>query len=171
MINPFFLLPLSILPSKKKHIVSEPNELSIKHIILTRRNFLLNTQSGKTRYSLIKVTNLCTNARSDWCHITGIILLSSRNLIKWATVASSTRYGKAYFFSKRSFIKKLQWFTKETLSSSFQSIWQRRRGRKRNNNKKSLLLYEISLNHQLIDSINHNQSKESKQLIMNKHEY
>lgn len=87
--------------------------------------------------------------------------------MKWATVASSTRYGKAYFFSNRSFIKKLQWFTKETLSSSFQSIWQRRRGCKRNNNKKSLLLYEISLNQQLIDSINHTQSKESKQLIMN----
>lgn len=51
------------------------------------------------------ITNLSTNARSDWCHITGMILSSSTKRMKWASTASSARYGKAYFLSTNSLMK------------------------------------------------------------------
>jgi hypothetical protein len=51
------------------------------------------------------ITNLSTNASSDWCHITGMILSSSTKRMKWASTASSARYGKAYFLSRNSLMK------------------------------------------------------------------
>ena len=50
---------------------------------------------------------LWTKVKSAWCHKTGSCLFSFRNLKKWNTTESTTRYGRAYFLSKR-ILKKIE---------------------------------------------------------------
>jgi hypothetical protein len=95
---------IDVAKSKKNHPLTRIQKLSIYRLYTLDRFHTTKKQRGKRREQG-KIINLCTNERSDWCQITGIILVSSRNLIKWPTTASTTRYGKAYFLSNRSLIK------------------------------------------------------------------
>jgi hypothetical protein len=75
----------------------------LQHVINKR---IMCFESKKTCFKVYtSITNLSTNASSDWCHITGMILSSSRKRMKWASTASSARYGKAYFLSRNSLMK------------------------------------------------------------------